>query len=238
MSCPSTTLCVGVDNQMGALSSTDPLGGTAAWSRNPIDPGQLLTGVSCASSTLCVATDWHGNIVEGTGGSTPPPPPPSTTETSKGTTETSKGTTETSKGTPGTPTTHIIAPETQILSTSSNGEGQTTVLLSCAPVGGECGPLNVQLSAQLNVQGNKIVGVLAKAKAKTRVKRVVVASAQLSIAAGQHKKVTLKLNATGRSLLARFKRLSTQMRVSAGGHVLLARTVKLTKSVKHGRRHK
>lgn len=232
MSCPTATLCVGVDNQAGAIASTSPTSGVTAWTREVIDSGQLLTGVSCASSTLCVATDWHGNVVEGTAGATPPPPPPGSTESGK-----TPGSTETSKGTPGTPETHVIAPLAQILSTSSNGEGQTTVLLSCAAVGGECGPLNVQLAAQVKVQGNKVVGVLAKANRRTRVKRVVLASATLSIPAGQRKHVTLELNATGRSLLARFKRLSTQLRVVSGGHVLFTRTVELTKPAKRRRRH-
>ena len=226
--CPvhPSSFCVGVDNQAGAVSSTNPTGGTSAWTREVIDTGQLPTAVSCASSSLCVATDWHGNIVEGTGATTPPPPPPPNPEV-------------TSKGKAGTPETHIIAPEAQVLSTESNGEGQVTTLLSCAPAGGECGPLNIQLSAQLKVEGKKVVGVLAKSKKKkTRIKSVVVASATVSIAPGQEKKVTLTLNATGKSLLAKFKHLSTQMRVISKGIVLSTRTVKLTKSTKHGHKKK
>jgi hypothetical protein len=225
MSCPSVTLCVGLDNQAGAVTSTHPTAGAAAWTREVIDTGQLLTAVSCPSITLCVAADWHGNIVEGTGATTPPPPPPNPEVISK--------------GKAGTPETHVIAPEAQVLSTESNGEGQVTTLLSCASVGGECGPLNIQLSAQLKVEGKKVVGVLAKAKKKkARIKSVVVASATVNIAPGQEKKVTLTLNATGKSLLARFKHLSTQMRVISKGTVLSTRTVKLTKSAKHGHKKK
>lgn len=227
MSCPSSSLCVGVDNQSGAVSSTNPTGGASAWTREVIDVGQLPKAVSCASSSLCVATDWHGNVIVGTGAATMPPPE----ETSKNKT----GTPEvTSKGKAGTPETHLIAPETQILSTESNGEGKVTTLLSCAPVGGECGPLNIQLSAQLKVEGKKVVGVLAKAKRKkTSIKSVIVASATVSIPAGQQKKVTLTLNATGKSLLAKFKHLSTQIRVISKGTVLSTRTVKLVKHAKH-----
>jgi hypothetical protein len=224
MSCPSATLCVGVDNQQAALMSTNPTGGATAWTREAIDPGQLLTGVSCASTTLCVATDWHGNIVEGTGASTSPPPSPSPEVTSKGAS--------------GTPPTHVIAREAQILSVTSNGEGQVTTLLSCPAVGGECGPLNVQLSAQLKVEGNKVVGVLARAKKKTHIKAVLVASTSLSLAAGQQKQVVLRLNASGRALLARFKRMTTQMRVIVGGRVLSTRTVKLVNRPKHTHKHR
>jgi hypothetical protein len=219
VSCPSATFCVGVDNQAGALTSTNPTGGATAWTREVIDLGQLPTGVSCASSALCVAIDWHGNVIEGTGATTTPPPPPNPEVTSK--------------GEAGTPPTHVIAPEAQILSVTSNGETQVTTLLSCPAVGGECGPLNVQLSAQLKVQGKQVVGVLARAKRKTLVKAVVVASATVTLAAGQQRKVVLRLNPIGRALLRKFKRMTTHLRIISSGRLPITRTVKLTARSKH-----
>jgi hypothetical protein len=215
MSCPSSTLCVGVDNEGNALMSTNPTGGEAAWTKQKLGI-TVLTAVSCASESLCVAADWKGNIYDGTGGPIAPP---------------SGNPEEKSKGKAGEPeTSHVIAPEAQILST----EGQVTTLLSCPPIGGECGPLNIELSAQVKVEGKKIVGALAKAKKKKpTVKSVTVGKIAVSLAAGQHKKVTIPLNATGKSLLAKFKHLTTHMRFIAKGKVLGSRTVKLTKAGKH-----
>ncbi len=215
MSCPLSGLCVGVDNEGNALMSTNPTGGEAAWTKQKLGI-TVLTAVSCASESLCVAADWKGNIYDGTGGPIAPP---------SGKPE------EKSKGKAGEPeTSHVIAPEAQILST----EGQVTTLLSCPPIGGECGPLNIELSAQVKVEGKKIVGVLAKAKKKKpTVKSITVGKITVSLAAGQHKKVTIPLNATGKSLLAKFKHLTTHMRSVAKGKVLASRTVKLTKAGKH-----
>jgi hypothetical protein len=67
VSCPSITLCVAVDNPNSladgdVVSSTDPAGGSAAWTITPVAPypGNVLTGVSCPSSTFCVASDQNG----------------------------------------------------------------------------------------------------------------------------------------------------------------------------------
>jgi hypothetical protein len=44
----------------GILTSTNPTGGPAAWSRAQVDPGQFFDAVSCASASLCVAVDDNG----------------------------------------------------------------------------------------------------------------------------------------------------------------------------------
>lgn len=70
LSCPSATLCVAVDNQGTALTTTDP-GGGGAWQAAVADPGNSLSSVSCASVSLCVAIDDAGNVatsVRPTGG--------------------------------------------------------------------------------------------------------------------------------------------------------------------------
>ena len=56
-----------VDAAGDALISTNPTAGAgAAWRRVEIDPGRALTGVSCASSALCVAVDGEGHAAIGT----------------------------------------------------------------------------------------------------------------------------------------------------------------------------
>jgi hypothetical protein len=63
VSCPTTSLCVGVDSAGNAVTSRDPTGGESAWTTVHIDGTNALTGVSCPSASLCVAVDSEGNAV-------------------------------------------------------------------------------------------------------------------------------------------------------------------------------
>jgi hypothetical protein len=81
VSCPSGSLCVGVDYWGNVVTATDPTGGASAWTVAPVDPNgpalgfvdqPSLTGVSCPSVSLCVAVDRAGNVLTSanpTGGS-------------------------------------------------------------------------------------------------------------------------------------------------------------------------
>jgi hypothetical protein len=52
------------DNTLGdAVTSSDPTGGAAAWNAVPIDRQAGLTGVTCASASLCVAADFNGRVL-------------------------------------------------------------------------------------------------------------------------------------------------------------------------------
>jgi Bacterial Ig-like domain (group 3) len=70
VSCPSSGLCVAVDQFGNVVTSSNPTGGAAAWTVTHVDGINSLAGVSCASSSLCVAVDRSGNVVTGTGAST------------------------------------------------------------------------------------------------------------------------------------------------------------------------
>jgi hypothetical protein len=77
VSCPSTGLCVAVDAAGNALVSTNPTGGVGAgWTITHIDANTTLgctgtglscqpplVGISCASTTLCAAVDFAGNLL-------------------------------------------------------------------------------------------------------------------------------------------------------------------------------
>lgn len=58
ISCPTTKLCVAVDNSPngGVLVSTNPTGGASTWRRARLGTGAQLTSVSCPSSKLCVVS--------------------------------------------------------------------------------------------------------------------------------------------------------------------------------------
>lgn len=74
VSCPSTSLCVAVDNQGNVATSRDPTAGAFAWKLTHVDssfnqslfsPGGLA-GLSCPSASLCVAVDGSGNVITST----------------------------------------------------------------------------------------------------------------------------------------------------------------------------
>ncbi|HEX5310024.1 MAG TPA: glycoside hydrolase family 27 protein [Solirubrobacteraceae bacterium] len=66
VSCPSTSLCVGVDDAGNVLTTGDPTAPAPAWTPAPADPGQALVAVSCASTSLCVAVDRKGSLLVST----------------------------------------------------------------------------------------------------------------------------------------------------------------------------
>lgn len=79
VACPAVSLCVAVDTAGNAVVSTDPAGGASAWSLVHADTNLSpacarahtscqapLVGLACPSSSLCVAVDLPGNILEST----------------------------------------------------------------------------------------------------------------------------------------------------------------------------
>jgi len=74
ISCPDAHHCVAVNYDGDVIVSTDPGGGSAAWTMTLVDPiatlagesPQIMTGVSCADPRLCVAVDQAGNVVTST----------------------------------------------------------------------------------------------------------------------------------------------------------------------------
>ncbi len=60
VSCPSTSLCVVVDDQGRAVVSTDPAAPAPTWSVPATIDNEGLLGISCPSTSLCVAVDEAG----------------------------------------------------------------------------------------------------------------------------------------------------------------------------------
>ncbi|MGO9957145.1 MAG: hypothetical protein ACLP50_14460 [Solirubrobacteraceae bacterium] len=65
VSCPSLTLCIGVDDGQ-VVAITNPLAGRATFIT--VDAHRELNGVSCPTASLCVAVDGDGDVLV----STPP----------------------------------------------------------------------------------------------------------------------------------------------------------------------
>jgi hypothetical protein len=70
ISCPTTSLCVAVSGERytagKVLTSTNPTGGTSAWTVTQLDESLDLRGVSCGTPTLCVAVAEQGRLLVST----------------------------------------------------------------------------------------------------------------------------------------------------------------------------
>ena len=68
VSCPTTTLCVAVDDAGNVLTSINPTAGPSAWRIAHIEktPDALPNAISCPSASLCVAVDNAGNAITST----------------------------------------------------------------------------------------------------------------------------------------------------------------------------
>jgi hypothetical protein len=68
IACPSVNLCVAVDKRGNLITSTDPAGGSQAWTVTPVDTGPLpeILGISCPTTTLCIAVTASGWVLSST----------------------------------------------------------------------------------------------------------------------------------------------------------------------------
>ena len=66
LACPSTTFCAAVDEEGNLLTSTNPSGGSSAWTAENIDGGNSLVAISCPSASFCAAADSAGNVLTST----------------------------------------------------------------------------------------------------------------------------------------------------------------------------
>ncbi|HTW20101.1 MAG TPA: Ig domain-containing protein [Mycobacteriales bacterium] len=66
ISCPSTSLCVAVDDVGNVLTSTDPGSGSPTWKAAKVDNAGGFTAITCRSTKLCVAVDFAGDAVVST----------------------------------------------------------------------------------------------------------------------------------------------------------------------------
>jgi hypothetical protein len=101
-----------------------------------------------------------------------------------------------------------------------------SVRLSCG-TGAACSAVRILGSVKEHLRDGKLKAVTASAYAagKTKTRVVVVASATTALASGASKTISIRLNATGRELLARFHKLTVLTTVRIGGKTV--RTVKV-----------
>ena len=117
----------------------------------------------------------------------------------------------------------------------SSAKTEFTVAVACPAGGSACPAVSLAATVKEHLRGRKITAVTAHrankkapAKTKTKTKVVVVASAAATLAAGANETVKLKLNSTGRALLAKFHKLTALVTISSGGKAIKTARVTLT----------
>jgi hypothetical protein len=122
------------------------------------------------------------------------------------------------------------------------GHAEITAALSCPAGGASCVAASLKAEVKEHFKGHKLTGLTAsitkKKKPSTTTKTVVVASGDVTLAAGAQQTLTLKLNSTGRALLAKFGKLKAIVTVSSGGTTTKTATVTVLKAAKHPKKKK
>jgi len=109
---------------------------------------------------------------------------------------------------------------------ASGAKGQATLVLACHGTAGTSCTVHESLTTIEKLRHGHLVAVVA---VKTHSKQVTIASLTVAIPAGEQIKVSLKLNATGRKLLARFGKLPAHLTAilegEGGRHTIVAQNI-------------
>jgi hypothetical protein len=112
------------------------------------------------------------------------------------------------------------------IGSASGAKAQATVTLACHGIAGTSCRIHVELTTIERLRHGRLVAVVA---VKTHSKQVTIAGITIVIPAGQQIKVSLKLNATGRRLLARFGKLPAHLTATleseAAHHTIVAQNL-------------
>jgi Bacterial Ig-like domain (group 3)/FG-GAP-like repeat len=93
----------------------------------------------------------------------------------------------------------------------TGSSGVVRIILGCASGSGGC-HITGSLTVTEIVQGKRVLAVSARARRRHRT--VLVGTTVLTVKAGKTATITIKLNPTGRELLARFKTLRVKLTIS------------------------
>ena len=95
------------------------------------------------------------------------------------------------------------------------------------------------LTATQHMRSGKVVAVSSRTRSTTSKKVVTLAKKRLTIASGAHTTVTLSLNKTGRTLLARFDKLPARLTVrltnTTKPTLIISKTVTFKPQARRGR---
>jgi hypothetical protein len=117
----------------------------------------------------------------------------------------------------------------------SGGHADITAAISCPAGGTACPQVSFQANVTEHLKGSKIKAISATSGKKTpkpKTKQVVIATAGTILAAGATKTITIKLNATGLTLLKKFGKLKAIVTVRSGGKTIDTVTITVQKAAK------
>jgi hypothetical protein len=254
LSCPGVSLCLGTDHLGNIIESTEPIKQTSSGEQwhvlNSVDAGAGsangspgVLGISCPSTTLCVAVDGSGNILY----------------TESPTTTAQGGWTIVSSLNPEGGITGISCPTTtECVITDQDGDIQygvapfnsraviapivpaaspapappppatpsisrltatihgAHVVIDCSAGTGGCAG-TVVLSITEKVIASRVVAFTAKhRRARARSKVVVIGKTSFNIPSGTTKTITVTYNKTGKALLRHHRKLEGKVEVIQG----------------------
>jgi hypothetical protein len=131
----------------------------------------------------------------------------------------------------------VIIPTAQVASVAG-GHADITAAISCPAGGAACPEVSFQANVTEHLKGSKIKAISAsgKKKPKPKTKQVVIATAATILAAGATKTITIKLNATGLTLLKKFGKLNAIVTVRSAGKTIDTVTITVQKAAKPKKR--
>jgi hypothetical protein len=110
----------------------------------------------------------------------------------------------------------------------SGGHAKITVVLSCPSGTAACAPVSLKATIKEHLKGKSIVAISAGGtEARIKTKQVLVTAGGATLSAGSTKTLTLKLNATGRALLAKFGKLEVFVTATSAGKTIGTGIVKV-----------
>jgi len=139
-----------------------------------------------------------------------------------------------------TPPTPLARATASQLGVASGAGAQVTLSLACHGAKGTSCRIKATLTTVEKTRGGKLIGV--SAKLRTRSKTLTIATVTVVIPAGGQARITLRLNATGRKLLARFGRLPVHLTAVLEGegtrHAIVTQNLTIKPKPRKPRKHR
>lgn len=134
-----------------------------------------------------------------------------------------------------------VKPRASQVGAAHGSNGEVTFTLACKGTAGTACEVESTLTTVEKLRHGKPVAVAARHHPRTRTEEVTVGSSKLTIPAGQKITISIQLNATGKSLLARFGTLPVHLSVVqlSAGHrsTVIAQNLTITPHRKPRRHH-
>jgi hypothetical protein len=235
VSCPSASFCAAVGGTLVGGSALTYDG--SSWSAPHTFISPPLVSVSCASASFCLAADAHGEELTYNDNSW-----------SAARTINARGGGFSSVSCPSVSFCAAVGPLGDALTYSGNGAGNgvagsggtgvpavgrarvsgpiASVNVSCHGRAGTTCKIALVISVRETVRAGRVIGATARTRATK--KTVVLATVSVTLTAGHTKSRKIRLNSTGRRLLARLHTLKAALVATASGETIATQAITYT----------